>query len=393
MNLLNKYFDKEFPEGFLSLYGSSVILMISSGFLGIFLPIFLFNLFGSNIKLVALYYMIASLGYLLVLPLGAIFLNRFGFRNALRLSVLWGALYYVFFYFLTDENVYYLIPMSLVTLVLFRTFYWTPYHVDFAKFTDDSARGRQLSMFNITRDVMTGLVPILSGYIISQFGYSFVFGIAIGLFLASGLFFIDFPRTKEKFSWSYKESWINLFRKENRKFSLAFVSNGAEGVVGTIVWPIFIFQLLDGNYFQVGYLSAFIIILTIILRLFLGKKLDKGEEKKSFLKFGTVFYSIGWFIKIFIVTAFHVFAVGIYHNLMRVFYGTSFEVIAYDITIGDGHYVDELTVLREMSVHIGKIITLIAVILLSFFVPLQWTFVLAAVASLYTNYLREGVSW
>ena len=62
---------------------------------------------------------------------------------------------------------------------MFRMFYWIPYHVDFAKFTDNSNRGRQLSMFRVTRDIIAGLIPILSGYIISQQGYSFVFGIAI----------------------------------------------------------------------------------------------------------------------------------------------------------------------------------------------------------------------
>jgi len=240
--------------------------------------------------------------------------------------------------------------------------------------------------------LLRGLIPILSGYLIARFGFDFVFIIAIILYLVSGLFYINLPRTKEKFDWSYRQSWVEFFKKKNEKVVLAFMANGAESIVGGVVWPIFIFELLKGDYLKVGYLSAVIVVATIILQFFIGHRLDNGGNKEKVLKFGSLLYSLGWIIKIFVVTAFHIFIVGIYHNIMRIFTKTPFNVLTYDLAIDQGHYVDEFTVLHEMSIHTGKILAVIFIIFLSFFLPLQWTFLLAAASSISLNMLKEKYS-
>ncbi len=43
MNLTQKYFKNNFHKGLLSLFGAKTVVMIATGFLGIFLPIFLFD--------------------------------------------------------------------------------------------------------------------------------------------------------------------------------------------------------------------------------------------------------------------------------------------------------------------------------------------------------------
>ncbi|MCG2694748.1 MFS transporter [Candidatus Parcubacteria bacterium] len=386
--MFNSYFDNNFSDGFWALFGAKTVIMIATGFLGIFLPIFLFNLFDGNIQKVALYFGCSSLIYIFTVPLGAQFLNDFGFRNALRLSVFWGALFYVIFYFIDKQNSFYLIPLSILATVLFRLFYWTPYHTDFAKFTDNSKRGKQLSFFNVAGNITAGLIPLLSGFLIAQFGFDLVFIIAIILYLVSGLFYFKIPRTEEKFSWSYSETWKKFFDKKNRPAVLAFTADGVEAIISVTVWPIFIFQLLKGNYFEVGYLSALIIVVTIILQFITGNLLDNGKKEKL-LGLGTLFYSLGWIIKIFILTSFHIFVAGLYHNVAKIFSRTSFDVMTYDMAEHQGHYVDEFTVLHEIAFHIGKVLSVIFVILISFVLPLQWTFILAAGASFLMNILRK----
>ena len=86
--------------------------------------------------------------------------------------------------------------------------------------------------------------------------------------------------------------------------------------------------------------------------------------------------------KIFVLSTVHVFVVGLYHNIAKIFTQTPFSAILYDMSAEQGKYVDEFTVLREMAGHSGRALGLLAVSLLSFYVPLAWTFVIAALASL-----------
>ena len=67
-------------------------------------------------------------------------------------------------------------------------------------------------------------------------------------------------------------------------------------------------QVLEGNYFQVGLLSSVIVAVTIVLQLLVGKFADKGNKKKM-IHYGSIFYAIGWIVKIFIATAFQIFIV------------------------------------------------------------------------------------
>ncbi len=170
---------------------------------------------------------------------------------------------------------------------------------------------------------------------------------------------------------------------------LAYMADGAESVIGLIIWPIFIYQLLKGSYFQVGAISTLIIGITAIFQLFLGKFIDSGVKKEKVLKWGSIFYSLGWIIKVFIATAFHIFVVGVYHNVTRIFMRTPFDTLTYEIAADGGHYVDELTVLREMAIQFGKVLMIILVIIASFYLPIQWLFILAALAAILFNLLNK----
>jgi len=384
-----KYFDKPLSHGFVSLYTGRTIVLISSALLGLFMPVFIFNLLGENIQMTLAFYGIGFLSYALVVAVGAKFLNKYGFKRALQTSVFLGAIYYVFFYFIDKENYYYFLPLILITLLFYRLTYWLPYHVDFAKFTDKKNRARQISVFEATRFGAGIFIPLISGFIISRFGFDVLFIIAIFLYLVSGIPYLSIPRTREKFLWNFKKTWQEFFLKERRKTILVFMAHGAESVVGLLVWPIFIFQLLNGNYFQVGFISTLIIAVTAILQLILGKRIDLNIPKEKMLKWGSIFYSLGWIIKIFIGTAFHIFIVGAYHSVSSIFLYTPFDTLNYEIMADQGHYIDEFTVIREMAINFGKVAMILLIILISFFFAIQWVFLLAALAAFGLGFLRR----
>jgi MFS family permease len=157
-------------------------------------------------------------------------------------------------------------------------------------------------------------------------------------------------------------------------------------MVGLIIWPIFIWQLLDGNYFEVGVISSLIVIVTVALQIVVGKYIDKGNKQKM-LKYGSGLYALGWVFKIFIATAFQIFIASTYHSLVKVFARTSFDTLNYEMAADQGHYVDEYTVLREMAISFGRMLMSLLIIFLISKFNLEWSFILAALAALTMNFL------
>ncbi|MBU1177176.1 MAG: MFS transporter [Patescibacteria group bacterium] len=387
--LEKKYFNKSLSKGFVRLYTGKTIVMIASAMLGIFLPIFLYNLFDKNFQLVMVYYGLAAFFYGITVSFGIKFLNKFGFRNALRASVVLGIIFYIIFYFIDQNNLKYLIPFSLLILVFYRLLYWLPYHVNFAKFTNKKTRGRQVSIIEATRSTLGVFIPLIAGIIVSYFSFDVLFIIAIILYLLSGIPYLTIPRTREKFVWTVKETWKQFFSKKRRNTVLAYIADGSENIIGVTVWPIFIYQLLDGNYFKVGAISTLIIAISVIAQLFLGKYIDSKAKKENILKWGSFLYSFGWLIKVFISTAFQIFVVGAYHSITCIFLRTPFDALTYEIAADQEHYVDEFTVLHEMALNFGRVLMIILIIIISFFFDIQWVFVLAALASMVFNLLEK----
>ncbi len=222
----------------------------------------------------------------------------------------------------------------------------------------------------------------------SNYSYDVLFLVAVLVYLIALIPLMTLPRTRERFSWSYIETWKQFLSKKRRKTVLAFMGDGAESVVGLVVWPIFIYELLKGNFFEIGALSSMIVFVTIFLQLGVGGFTDHHDKKKM-LHWGSAFYAIGWLVKIFVITAFHNFIVSAFHNLTKIFARSPFDALSYDRAADQGHYVDEYTVIHEMAVQFGKVLSIVFILLLIPFFDIQWIFIIAAVASIAMNYLAD----
>lgn len=380
-----KYFNGQLSQGFVALFSGRMIQFASMGLIGLFLPIFLFLKFDFNVIYVYLFYLVGHLVYALVLPYGARFLNRIGIKKSLQISVVFDSAFYVFVYFI-DRNPVLFITLSLVSIVLARLFFWIPYQTEFAKFTNRGERGKEYSLMEATKAFLDVLMPVASGLLIVFFGFKSVFLISIILLLSSSIPFLTLVNTDEKFSWGYLETFKNFFSKANRNIVLANLANGAENVVGVIIWPIFIWEILKGNYFAVGSLSSLIVLVTIILQLSVGKYTDL-LDKRRMIRFGSFLYAAGWLLKMFVLTAFQIFLAGTYHSLVQVFKNTPFDVLNYQLMADHGHYVDEYTVIKELAIQFGKVLMLVFAIIITLLFGMSWTFALAALASLFINLL------
>lgn len=400
-----KYFSDKLSAGFIAIYSGRMTLTVATQLLGLFMPIFLYQVFAFNIAWVLAYYILRDFLYLISLPLGPkVFMNKIGLKNSIRLGVIFGSLYYVGFFILekyvsnmptiSGEFVpeAWLITIMLtvaIILTLNRLTYWVPLHTDITKFTSKKDRGKQVSLMAITQVVLGALMPLAAGWLLMEFSYSFLFVVAVIIYLIALIPFSALPKIQEKFSWTYKQTWKEFASKARRKLMIAYSADGAESGVRIIIWPIFIWEILNGNYLQVGIISSLVVVVTVTFQLIVGKYTDKVNRKKM-LKYGTILYAIGWIVKIFIASAFQIFITSTYHNIANIFSRTSFDTINYENAADQGHYVDEYTVLREMAIQVGRITMSVVIIIIVSYLSIQLTFILAALAVLAMNFITDS---
>lgn len=227
--------------------------------------------------------------------------------------------------------------------------------------------------------------PVIAGLVISRFSFNLLFAFGIIIFASSAIPYIFLPRTKEKFSWSKYKIIRKIFSRENRQAALLFFLDGVESMLPIFVWPIFLFELFNGNYLTIGFLSTAVIAITVVLQLLAGKWADKKRE--AMLKTGSVLYAAGWLFKIFIFTAFHVFIIDAYHKFMKIFYRIPLDTFIFEKASQQNHLIDEFNVFRQICIVSGRITMVLAVIALSFFISLNWIFALGVLSSVFIGFV------
>jgi len=377
-------------EGFVRLFIAKYLLQgAAAAITNVFVPIFLYTTFNSSFYVVAVYYIAISLGYTLLLAPAMQVVNRIGFQRALVVSGAFSVLSYTMLYYLASGSVGWLLGCLLVSNIMYFVFHWVPMHVDITEFTSERSRGWSISLTLAAASLFGVVGPILSGFVITHAGYQTLFVVALLLLIASTVGYAFIPKVQEHFDWSGKETWAHFCSPNIRHFVLAEFANGAEMVVNIVIWPIFLYEILRGDVLEIGAVSTIIVAATVIIQLLLGKYLDQsGGAKGRTLKAGSVLHAIGWILKIFVLSATHVFFVGLYHNVVRIFTTTSYKTILYDLTADQGHYVDEFSALREIAQHLGRAVSLIAAMVLVSMVSIGWTFIIEAVASIAMNLVR-----
>ena len=367
-----------------ALYSSILIDEIGSGLIGLFMPIFLWEKFG-RLDLVLLYYLIIHAIYSVSVIGGAMLMSKLGQKMSMILSVPFKVIFYLALYYLS-------LNYSLLTFTILMTIaieiqmmlFWLPYHTDFARFTNKKNRGRVIGFLSSFSGLVAVFVPLLSAWIIVNYGFNILFLVVIILTVASigPLFLVQ--STYEKFSFSFRESWRQFFKRRHRRLIISYFASGLENMIGGLIWPVFIFQMLGGDFLKVGVLSSVIILATIIIRLLMGSYTDRFDKYKL-LKWGSGLYALGWIFKALVATGWQIFIAATYHNFAAIAMQTPFSALTYEKAADSGHYVDELTVLREMALNLGRVFGVILLLIFINLVGLQWTFILAAIASLFIN--------
>ncbi len=384
------YYDNlHLSDGILFLYSNRLLMQTGTGLLAVFIGVFFYEKFNESFTAVMLVFAAMYGASVFLNPLSAMLLDRLGSKKMLITSVMFLPLSYIAL-MLWDKNPNIALSAFLVAVVLYRVLYWIPYHIDFAKFTDKKDRGKQMSLLlNISELILT-LTPLAAGFVIALFGFNYLFGVAVIIFLFAliPLFFVE--ETCEKYSFKYFETFSHLFKKENRSMLIAYFGDGMQSAVRIAIWPIFIYLLLKGDYKFVGFVTSLTVVLLIMIRFVLGNLEDKMDRKKM-LQFGSFLSTTGWLLKVFIETGFQIFIIDSYHKVGRAVNRLTFDVATYDQAAGNGHYIDEFTVLKDIATNFGRAAVLLSAIWLAASFGITATFIFAAGATLLMTLLNKNV--
>lgn len=370
-----------------ALYSNRILQQVASGLVGVFFPILLYTQFNLSLLQTLFYYICSYTITLLIFPLGAMAMSRVGLKNSMIIATVGGFGWYFFVRYFEMSGEILFLGLAIIAINFNRFFYWVPFHTDFAKFTDRRTRGKQLSMLLAVASIISIFIPFVSGSIITQYGYDVLFLVAMIIFALSVFPLFLTPNVEEKFSFGYFQTYRELFKKKNRRMFLSYAADGMQNMVGIVVWPIFIWLLLDKNYQAVGIVSSLIIFASLLLQLLMGNLSDKFSKRKV-LKWGSILNSLGWVSKMFVDTGFQIFVASTYHNFANIVMRTPFDALMYEKAADSGHYIDEYTVLRELSLGLGRVFMICIIALIFIFTgSLIGAFFAAAIASLLISVL------
>lgn len=373
----------------LFLYANRLAMQVASGLFAVFTAVFFYEQFNGSFTYVMLIFGSLYLGFVVLNPLSALLIKYIGMKRMLITASFLVPFTYGSLLFWEINSVWALAGF-MTAAILYRTLYWTPYHIDFAKFTDRKTRGKQMSLLLNLSEVIITLTPIIAGVVIAAYGFNYLFIIAIVFLLLSiiPLFFIK--DIAEEYTFGYFGTFKRLFEKKNRPLFFAYFGDGIQTSVRIAIWPIFIYTLLKGEYVTIGMVTSLTIFLLIAIRFLIGGLEDRFDRRKL-LRFGSFFSTTGWVLKAFIETGFQIFVVDTYHKVGRAVNRLAFNVVAYDQAADNGHYIDEYTVLKETALNLGRGFMLFLAIWLTSAFSITATFLFAAGATLLMTLVNKDV--
>lgn len=339
------------------LYLSIAIKSFSLALIGIFVPIYLYQL-GHSFSLIFLFYAIASLTHAILSIPAAKISVRFGIKH----TILFSTPFLIFFLFLlySLESFNWPLPFLAIIFGIYGSLYWTGYHVDFSKFSTKKKRGSQIGFSKILSGVFHVIGPIIGGLILTFFGFKLLFITVAFLLLTSVIPLFFSKEVYDPITFSVK----GFFKKQKPRDVVSFLGHGVEYGISAVIWPLFIFLfILSEKYLSLGLVSSLTFFFSMIFVFVAGKFSDL--YRRAVLKIGIIANAIVWIVKSFIVTPIQVFIADAFQGFSRTSMDISFDAICYDKANKAG--ILKFITLREMAHHVGRGLFFIAMMFITDF--------------------------
>lgn len=232
----------------------------------------------------------------------------------------------------------------------YRALYWIPYGIG------SSAHEQVRPFTRFATDILIAALPLVAGVmLLMRFGMITVFLAAGVLALLSLPLLGGIRDRKERYAWSYTETFKALFNGRYQGLVLNSIVSGAESAALFLIWPIAVFLIVGQKYDALG-----AILSATLLALLVGKVLARRLSRRwSFESSPVVEASVvfsAWVMRLVAAAPIAIVAVDTYYHLgaPRRFEGP-YAVGGYEQAGDGGTYVDELTALKEIGLAAGRI--------------------------------------
>jgi len=374
-DLFNYLLKRESTQFFVSV----AIRSLAIGMVAIFEPVYLYLRFGNSIAHVLFFWAAVSGIFALVAVFGGRAMEKFGLKRTMLLSNFFYFAFYICLFFADISIV--MLPLAIITL------FWPAFHTDFIRFTKGEHRANGVSKMSIVSLCAGILSPIIGGFILAGLGYATLFVVVLmTLFTSSFPLFLSKERY-EVYTDSYKKAWSRI--KKNKDISFALGSLSIEAGIDFIIWPIFIFSI-GVSYRQLGSISTVALILAAFFAWYIGKLSTRGN-KNILLNIGSVLLAIACALQFFVKDVITTFFAQNFYRISKTTALIPFRTILYDKAASKRGQADEYVIYREIIMHITRFFffMFLGIIFLIFPMPIRYTFLIAAVASLGYTFLAK----
>ncbi len=376
-----------------AIYATNVIANLAQSLLGIFIPIYIFNLTQHNAVFsgnavtngmlwTILFFALWSLSVVINSFVSPKIIFKLSLKKSLFMSKLFLISSYAFL-FLAERDPLFIIPAALFG-GMHTTYYWIPYHIFFVKKADDGDKkyGTEVGKRDFLVNLASSMGPLLGALTIAQLGFPVLYAIAIFMLLIATLPILFFVQENPHRNHEFKDVFLNfLWNKKYLKTTLALGGNITSNVVFAIFWSLMLYFGLQ-SFVEIGLLTTFSGILAMILLVVVGKMVD-ARGKLGIHSVGVGINTILHLTRPFFKSTAFLYGNGIIDNINSPAYGVPFNAAIYEKSLEGS--VSDFLVYRELVLHGVRLVILAAIALVLFYTNTwTWTFYVGALGSVLT---------
>lgn len=267
-----------------------------------------------------------------------------------------------------------------ILLGAYRALYFIPYELNRANTEGARPYGR------LFYELLLALVPAFAGATLITETYAptkLLFGAAAFAILAV-LPILLVPNIYERFSFSYAETFRELFTRRNSRILWASLLEGAQGAALFLVWPLAIFLIVGGSYATLGIVFSVTLLCILLFRIVYRELTPVPRRQNSLFTHVTLAVS-GWVARFVAGSAVGVIIADAYAYSAHPVRGTTSDPFVFEQSADAGSFIDEHTALKELGLAIGRIVFVVIIGAFVFLTPVIVAFAAAVILAAFAT--------
>jgi len=379
-----------------ALYAHRLFLRAGLAIANVFAWIFVFEYFSAlagdiarGLAATALLYALTQIIVIVATPMSAAHLRR-GTKHSMIWGVVCAAGAFVYLgatlagFFTLDTGMAFGWGMAAYAVLLgtYRALYWVPYKLHA---TQDHERHHMRAYL----EVLVALMPLFAGMTLEMLPAAqlhVLFG-AAALIVLSALPILFMQDTRERYSWSYVYTFVQLFRSKNTGFVLQAILEGIQGAALFLAWPIAIFIILGWSYAGLGVVFSLTLLFILLLRRVYRWVLARYQLENSVAVQSTLNIT-AWISRLAAGTPIGIVFADVYSHTVAPVRGVHADAFTFEQMGDRGAFVDEYTALKEIGLAFGRIMLCV----LLFFLPFVFILPIVLTIALLVAAVASGIS-